>query len=229
MSLDSLATNGIINFDPDAYIKSGAARFEGENENEKYLPFDKPLLATPQMYGMPYGTHGESENDAFISHKKEHHSKHNWKGIITLAIIGGLGIFTGAKIKSLFNKKPKVNTPVKTLRTKVGEFFEHIASWFKAEGKKEVKDVAQKAPQKAPDKVVEKEVGKAAEKSKGVFKKLPKWTKVTGGIAAGLLGLFAVYKAFFAHKAQAHMSQHPVERQSLHKSEEQHPSPIVHH
>lgn len=92
----SLESNGIINFDADAYIKSGIAK--PAHEEDAYLPFDKPLLATPQVFGVYPGPHlsGHPDVDAFITHKKEH-APLTWKQI--LAGIGGLTAATIGTIK----------------------------------------------------------------------------------------------------------------------------------
>lgn len=220
MSLDSLASNGIINFDPEAYVKTGASKFEGEQEN--YLPFDKPLLATPQMYGMPYAPqlHGEPENDAFVSRLKEKHSKLPWKGIAVTSVIGGLALAAGIKIKSLFNNRHIFSNPIKTKSNKQsGGFFSNITSRFKKDGKEEVKKRSKKAAETS-----KKEAENVAKESKGFFKRLknlPKSAKIIGGITAGIVGLYAVYKAFFAHKIQGHAHQH--------NAEEQNPHSTIHH
>lgn len=104
-SLENLSSNGIVNFDADAYVNSGISRYAG-NHDEGYLPFDKPLLATPQYFGVYPGPHlsGHPDVDAFITHGKEPF-RPTWKQI--LAGIGGLTAATIGTIKFVFWHKAR--------------------------------------------------------------------------------------------------------------------------
>lgn len=110
-SLENLSSNGIVNFDAEAYVKEGHSKYAENHENDAYLPFDKPLLATPHLYGVQPGPHlgGHPEIDAFISHKKEHPPL-NWKQILIglgaagLATFGGIKLFSWHKAKEAAKK-----------------------------------------------------------------------------------------------------------------------------
>ncbi len=169
-SLDNLAANNIINFDADAYVKGTTPRYAGNPEGEEhYLPFDKPLLATPtSQYGISSGPqlHGAPSKDAFISRGEEHKSQAlPWSEILTIGSVSALAIAAGIKIKSFLNKQTTTSLTtggiVSTLKAKVAPF---------------------------------PKLTKLLKEAKKYIKELPPWGKVTGGIASGLAVLYGIYK-----------------------------------
>ena len=104
-ALDNLASNGIINFDADAYIHGKPARYVGEPK--AYLPFDQPL----NVYTGPNSKlHGQPAHDAFISKGAEGEGDMDWKKKATIVLLAGLaaiGVFKYRnKIASFASKKP---------------------------------------------------------------------------------------------------------------------------
>lgn len=52
-SLDSLAQNGIIDFDANSYLTGAPARYVGKPYSENYLPFQQPLMSLDSYGTMP--------------------------------------------------------------------------------------------------------------------------------------------------------------------------------
>lgn len=196
-SLDNLASNGVINFDANAYINGTPPRFVGNPEGDANLPLDKPLMATPG-YGITPGQqlHGEPARDAFISRENgQAQSKFPWGKFLTGTFVASLAVMAGVKIKSLI--KGTKNAAEKVKEGKNGFFTEcknKLTSLFKGD-------------KSAPKEEI-KEVAKTVEEKKGLLKKLPKTLKVVGIGAVGLLGLYGLYKTLTGHKHPAAPEQH---------------------
>lgn len=206
-SVDNLMKSGIINFDPEAYVRNGASVYVPQ-DNET-LPFDKPLypLSFYSSFGAPPYASGEPNGDAFIS-RTPRETPPPWKGILAGFLLTGLAIFAGTK---LFHKKPVVE------EVKPKGFFikckDKIKSWFKP--KNEVKKVEK--TEKTVTETVKETAKDVVKDKKGFFKKLPKWAKIGGGALGGVFGLYLIYKAFAPHR---HYAAAP-------EPEEYYPEPMI--
>lgn len=194
-SVDGLIRSGIINFDPEAYVRNGASVYAG-SENE-YLPFDKPLYPVSFHSGVgayPYASEPPS-GDAFISRTPR--EKPPWKEILAGTLFTGLALYAGIK---LLKYKNKIKTLTDEANAKSKGFFakckDKINSWIHP--KKEVKKV-----EKTAEETVKETAKDVVEGKKGFFKKIPKWAKIGGGVLGGLFGLYALYKAFTPHRHYA--------------------------
>jgi hypothetical protein len=180
-SLDDLAANGIINFDANAYIKGTPPRYVGRPEREYGLPLEQPVFDAPTLQEISHNIHLNSEpaKDAFISHtKKNNKLEITWPQVLTIGSIAALAIYSRNKIKSwLGGSKNKITQNFK--------FMEQI------------KDYVNKVKAKITPEATKTE--KVVKKSKNFISKLPKWAKITGGITAGLLALFGIFKSL-SHK-----------------------------
>lgn len=176
--LRNLATNNIINFDANAFVKGTKPEFVGDPDGEQYLPLDRPIMAEfPHGYGITAGPqlHGEPSKDAFISHGEDHKKIDiPWATILTIGSLSALAIAAGMKIKSFLNNR-------KTAPLKTGGVVSTLKA--KASSLPKPKDLYQNA--------------------KTWFTKLPPWGKVTGGIAAGLAVLYGIYKLTSGNENQA--------------------------
>lgn len=205
--IEGLATNGIVHFDPDAYIRDGASQYV--SEQDMYLPFDRPLYATPYpAYAVPVMRPEQPHKDVYIRHEK--HSSFSWGTALISAIVGGIATFLGYELlKDKDNKtissaasevKSDIVTGAKNAGVKVKEkakgFFasakdfvvnckDKVVSWFK--GKKAESSV---------DKVVNEAAKNSNNVQTGFFKTRFRKTKIGLGIAAGLGVLYLVYKSF---------------------------------
>lgn len=230
-SVQGLARNGIIHFDPDAYIRYGVAQYVEQDDG--YLPFDRPLYATPYVgYPPPTMRQEQPHHDVYVKHEK--HSS-SWGAAIVGAIIGALGMYLGYEF---FKDKDK--TVVKPVETKP-EVKPEVKSEAKTDVKTEAKSTVEKAKEgtkgffadvkdlavETKDKVVgwfkgkkvESEIDKVvndaarnpASVQKGYFKTRFYKTKIALGIAAAATALYIVYN-WFAGKshdsAQSHGGGH---------------------
>lgn len=191
-SMGNLAANGIINFDPDAYVMNGISRAMAEDDVS--LPFDKPLYASPYVpYRVAYVNPGQPHRDMYMSN---HESRGiSWTELLAGLLVGGAATYGGFK---LLEKKEGANTATaataekKGLWVKTKDFAkkckDKVVSWFKktkdvSETEKAIREAA-KDPAKAP---------------KGIFNKYSKW-KIAGIAAAGVVALYAIYKAFSSRR-----------------------------
>lgn len=188
-SLDNLASNGIINFDADAFVRGTEPRYAGKPGPTPQLPLDQPIMDyDPKSYGVNAGSklHGEPANDAFIRHGESSSHKTNWVKTLLLAAAAALGL--SACAKAFAGKKA-----VKKGKEKVNGFFaglkDKLPSWAKPKDKA-AEEAAKKAAEEAE-----------AAKKVGFLKKIPKWAKYTGGTLAGLFGLYEAYKFITRKKA----------------------------
>lgn len=199
-ALDNLATNGVINFDADAFLKGTKPRYVGSPEPELYMPGDQPLLDSPNIpvYGVTPGAQlkGQPSRDAFVSHEgAENSGSISIKTALTAGIIGVLGIFTGSKIKSKFGKQGasvgsgKAAARISTIKDKISNTAENLASSISAwAGKGKAPEAAETA--KAAKETV-KSAAETIEKKKGI----PKPVKIGALVVAGALGLYEIYRA----------------------------------
>lgn len=197
--VQGLARNGIIHFDPDAYIRDGVAHYIEQDDG--YLPFDRPLYATPFPLGYRVPVmYEQPQKDVYVRHEK--HSS-SWAGPIIGAIIGALGVYLGCQLFKDKNEivlnpdgtKAEVKRDVKAEAKAVGEkvkegakgFFEDakdkVVGWFK--GRKVESDI---------DKVINEASKNSASVQKGYFKTRFQKTKIALGIAAGATVLYTIYK-----------------------------------
>lgn len=214
--LDVLASNKIINFDPEAFVKGTTPRYVGDPDGETYLPFEQPLMATPTCIP-PIGTplSGQPEHDEF-SGSGHHEKKHNWRKILTAVLAAGLLVLGGIKLKSAFGKLAeklklkKANAAPKqgflaNIKTKVTGWFNKVKSAITG------KPVpVQQAPQTATT-----ATNTAANTGKTATKKVPKWLKIAGGSFAGLLGLYALFKMFAGRHPQQSVMVVPTQTMAL--------------
>lgn len=216
-SLDGLASNGVINFDADAYVKGTTPRYVGNPFGSQYLPFDQPIITSPNYYGIAPGANlsGHPSTDAFVS-KGEGKEGHQlpWNKIIAGGIIGSLALFIASKAKNIFvkdtNKATKIGEVFNNCKDKVVNFFKDGETTKKVkEAADAVKDTTKETAKEVTETVKDtiKEVTKdttekAAESTKkGLFSsikdkisKLPKKAKIAGGIGIGLVVLYEAYK-----------------------------------
>lgn len=213
-SLDSLAANGIINFDADSYINGTKPRYFGAPSGGTSLPGDIPLTG----YGITPGEnlHGEPAKDAFISHNEGEGSPLSMNTIATGGLVVALGLYAASKLKSFLGGKSE---KAEGLRKHLDNARTTVASWINpnkettqpqqtatAQTTTETpKAAAKTAP--ATEAVVKTEATTAANTTakaeKGVKKlitqakeflaKHPKGTKITVAGLIGLLGLYGLY------------------------------------
>ena len=188
-SLDSLATNGIIDFDADAYIKGTAPKFVG---TPNYLPGEQPLPAFNPP-GQNAKLAGQPAKDAFISNEKKANS--DWKKYTFFGLIAGLAALCTAK---LIKTKPTVSS--------IGNFFKKQVDWLKSKFKKTTPAITG-TPAAAPTETTAATTKTISTKAKEIFKNisekikaLPKGVKIAGGILAGVIVLDEVYKTLFGKK-----------------------------
>lgn len=214
--LDSLAANGVIDFDADSYIKGTKPRFVGSPEGGS-LPFQQPLspVGTPHNGKLS----GGPQKDAFIKRAgEEEYKPFSWTGLLAGTIAASLAVFTGFKIKSMITPKSKIKeddvkspsevvdrakeTNAKTTLTeKIKSFYntckEKVTGFF-GKSKKVVEDATKDAAKKA------KESADTVAKDKaGFISKLPTWVKRTGVGVIGILGLYGIYNVLSGNKNQS--------------------------
>lgn len=196
-SLDNLAANHIIDFDAHSYIKGEPPRYVGDPDGYVGLPFERPLPACNE-YGVMPGPklHGEPKHDAFISSQHEEKSS-NWKGFLfgaLVATLGAVGLYKfadkikGALSKASTTKQTKASTTgvkVQPNTTTTKEIENTAKKSFGERFKEGFKSFKEKAV----------EVFKTGKEK---FNALPTKAKVATKIAAGLGGLYVVYKMFFS-------------------------------
>ncbi|MDD3436203.1 MAG: hypothetical protein PHC64_03515 [Candidatus Gastranaerophilales bacterium] len=194
--LDNLASSGVVNFDPEAYIKGTEPRYYGKPPEDEFSnPFDQPLLDCPQIGDMTgVNLHGEPDKDAFIQrehgkeHEKEveHKNPRTWKELATIGLVGGVSLYAMSKMGT-------------------------IATWISDTYKKIKTAATAAAPAAAPGApglplslptggkgIIEKIVEFSKDKYKVVadyLKGSPAWAKKAGWAAAGLFALYCIYKA----------------------------------
>lgn len=187
--LDSLARNGIIDFDADAYIRGTTPRYVGKPNDVPYLPFDQPL---PELAPAPIKPHIQPRKDEFVK-EEESGSNPHWKTTLAQLLFATLAVAGGIKYKD------KIISFIKSLSP---EAIAKKAAEAKAAKEAAVKAAAAKAAAKAaaPSLMtrVKAKINELVKKMPELVEKvktLPKWGKITLGSVAGLLGLYAVYKA----------------------------------
>jgi hypothetical protein len=146
-NLDNLASAGIVDFDPEAFIKGADPRYTGAPQ--KYLPFEIPYPGgvQPQRGGSASNSeflsnvsmHQQAKKDEFVVPGKENNKKPVWKKVLVGAAALALLIFGGMKLKKpiskLFSKsKSAVNTATqtatKTANPKATKFLDKVKSFF---------------------------------------------------------------------------------------------------
>lgn len=185
-TIDSLTSGGVIDFDAESYIKGVPPRYIGAPKT--YLPFEQPLpgYVVPNL-GAPAKLHEQPHKDELVKEQKTP----SWKKLLAGLLAASLVIFAGYKLKQKGTKAVEAvkNTP-KT-----------VAGWFKGKAKTQQAGAA---------------ASEAVNKTKGIFARtkdkivgLPKWAKITGGIAAGLLASYGAIKVFFNSKVPSPQPEHP--------------------
>lgn len=166
--LDSLAANGIINYDANAFINGLPPRYG--------MPLDQnPLMASPYGYPYPYG-YPPVQPDSFEKHNKHgekgEHGTSSWKKTLFNVFLGTSAVILALHYKDkLFKLKDKA-------AGFVGSILEKIPGTAKYSAKKA------------------EEARKLAELTKKAAK-WDRFVKVSkyGGIALGAVaGLFALFK-----------------------------------
>lgn len=184
-SMDNLARYGIVSFSPEAYVMDGVSQYVAEQNSE--LPFDRPLYANPHIhYGGGYVNTGYPPRDVYVRHEERSNS---WLGGLIGAALGGLATYLGIKYLGDGKANPaaapnpapaaKTNSKIKEAWNKVKEFFktckDKVVEWFKDKKGTTTASTATNG---------------TAKNSKRFYK-----TKIGLGIAAGLVALYAIYKA----------------------------------
>lgn len=210
-SLDTLATTGVIDFDADAYVKGAKPRYVGNPGAGQYLPLEQPINS-PANFGIKSGKNlpGNPEADAFVrnyNEKKEQEGKEETEGkkppslqtLLAGGIIAALALFAGNKI----NKHMKANPDsFKGIKEKWNTFKDKVKNFFSGSTEKSTESTTKEAAAKTAEQTEQAAKKGIIEKAKNLLKgakdkfmKLPKKGKIGVGIGAGLLGLYALYKA----------------------------------
>jgi hypothetical protein len=203
-SVEGLATNGIVHFNPEAYIRDGAAQYIAQENME--LPFDRPLYATPfpPVYAVPVINPGQPRRDVYVRHEK--HSS-SWTGPIIGAVVGALAAYLGYEVfkdKDHVVGSPEVKPEVKATPKITVEKAKEKAKGLLGECKdglvgakdKFVGWVKGKKVESEVDKVISEAAKNPAKEQKGFFATRFYKTKIALGVAASLAVLYTVYKAF---------------------------------
>lgn len=213
-SLDVLASNGIINFDADAYVKGTTPRFAGSPGSENYLPGEAPLTApisssgfNPYMQGSVPKLNSEPPVDAFVKRKPEKEKKEKeiekisekeierpkisgLATIITVGLAGALALLGGSKLASFIKNKTKVKSnTAKTGNNEAAKDGGKVKNFFTRQKDRVTSWFKSKNN-------IEEATKNISEKAKGA----PKWLKASGIALASLLGLFGLYKFVSGHK-----------------------------
>lgn len=181
-SFDSLAANGIINFDADAYIRGTTPRYVGNPNMGNGLPFEQPLNAMPSFPPLGSQLPHQPIKDEF-SHEKHEKKEKDWKELLTLGVIGGTAVYAGIKyknsIKKMFSKKVKTPPPSATAGATTAATAATTATTATTAGK----SAARKA------------------KIQAFFKN--KTVKIAGLVGVGLIALYGLYDIISKKKAHA--------------------------
>lgn len=192
--MDLAASEGIWDFDAEAYIKGKPARYVGAPKI--YIPFEQPLMTYQPSYAQinPY-MQPQPHRDVFVKKPTD------WRKLLVggtiVAAIAALATRNGSKISNFVKKITKSKA------TRQAE---------KEAAKEAAKETAKKASsQAAPNaitKTSKKHVGAWLKNAKGKFgnwfKGLKKWKKgavITGAVILGLWVLGRI-RAMFRPRAQ---------------------------
>lgn len=194
-SLDLLASNGIIDFDANAFVKGTPPKFFGTPNNQNGV----------QAYGVTPGAKLNSEpvQDAFVKREKEH-TPPNWLSLLTGSIVSVLGVFGIVKAKNFFdNIKAKGATAsngstslFSIIKGNLTKIKDNITSFVKPKN----------APNNTGNASNATTTVKAVAEKVGFWAKHPK-LKVTGVGALAALGLYGLYEVVAKpkpHNAQEH-------------------------
>lgn len=195
-SLDNLAANHIIDFDAHSYIKGEPPRYVGDPDGYVGLPFERPLPAANEYGVMPgHQLHGAPKHDAFVSSQHEEKPS-NWKGFLfgaLVATLGAVGLYKFAdKIK---NRLSKTSATKQTTTPTTGVKVQPSTTT--------TTQVGNTAKKSLKEKVVE-----IFKTGKAKFNALPRGARVATKVAAGLGGLYLVYKMFFSKGESAPPAHH---------------------
>lgn len=198
--LEGLATNGIVHFDPNAYIREGASQYIAEQD--AYLPFDRPLYATPypgMNYPPPVVMHEQPHRDVYVRHEK--HSS-SWGTAIIGALAGALALFAGYE---LFKDK-EYHITGGQVKEKAQGLWEDTKDLAKGAKDKIGSFFKGKKGESVVDKVVVEAAKGVSKVQNGFFKTRFRKTKIGIGIAAGLGVVYLGYKFITgrSHKAASH-------------------------
>lgn len=231
--IEGLATNGIVHFDPDAYIRDGVSEYISEPDS--YLPFDRPMYASPFPAGYPAPVMRPQQPYRDVYTRHEHHEKHSgsWLGILAGAAVGALGTVLGYEIlkdkdntaksgaapevkpeatpESKTEGKPDIKTTITETGEKVKEkakgFWGNVKDFAKRTKDRVVSWVQGKKSESSVDKVVNDAAKGPIKEQTGFFKTRFRKTKIGLGIAAGLTVLYMIYKAFTGRSKHSAHSQ----------------------
>lgn len=191
-SLDSLARNGIIDYDADAYVRGTTPRYVGKPDDVPhvpYMPFDQPL---PDLHPAPLKPRIQPHKDEFVKEEESSSSNPHWKSALAQVLFSAIAVWVGVKNRDKIVSFIKGFSP-EAIAKKVAE--------AKAAKEAAAKAAAAKAAAKAAEpSIITKIKTKVTELSKKMpeyiekVKTLPKWAKITGASLAALLGLYGVYK-----------------------------------
>jgi len=191
---DNLASNGIIDFDANAYIYNGKSKAAAESEDVG-LPFDRPLMASPNVPSMLPGVsmHKQPERDRF-GHEKKMTPMQALTGVLVAGLVILGGIKFGPKIKDFFEG---ISNKISQKKTEIKKNKAAATTAKKAEAAKKAAADAKMAKTLKAGKKAEK-AAKAANgwKIGEQIAKLPKGVRIGGGIAVGAGALYGLFKLF---------------------------------
>lgn len=186
---ENLAANGIIDFDANAFVYGGK-QVPATHEEEPYMPFDKPLMASPNVPVMMPGVtmHQQPHRDQFGNEKKI-----TPKEALTAVILAGLGVF------GLIKGVPMVKDLVENISNKISKNKKKAQKAEKEAKAKKIADEA-KAAEKTKNAKATNTLTKGWKNLTEKIAKLPKWSKFVGGAGIALVAFFGIKKLFSKNK-----------------------------
>lgn len=203
---DILASNGVINFDADAFVNGTPARYVGNPSYPVYLPGEAPLMPI-ERYNLIPGPElaGQPVHDAFKSHEKKEDNNGFLNGLLVGGILAGAayGISKINGIKNLFKSNQGTNNNVPPGN--------NANAGTSAGGSASSATPPPSPPASAPtganstqntNSSVTQKVKDLAVKAKDWFIKLPKTVRIGTYVATGLGVLYGTYKLFSGGNAE---------------------------
>lgn len=201
-SIDQLSSEGIVNFDSEAYIYGKTPRYVGA-PHANGLPFEQPLNTYPTTAahdGQGPQLRHQPSKDEYV-HSKPSTSWKTWiLGGIAATLATVVGIKYKDKIAAWITNKPVKKSKVKKSKKK--------AKAKKAKKAKAKANAAQAAAKTSW-------FSKARTTVVSNWNKLPKWGKITAGSIAGLLALTGIYK-YATRNSAPELTQAPTKAPKTH-------------
>lgn len=236
-SLDLLASNKIIPFDANAYLRGTPARYIGNPTMNSGLPLDEDIgtanlnmgfgygMGYPGFYGVTPGPNliGGPVKDVFARREgseasESHHSNFPWAKVATAGAVGGILILGAHKVKSLFTSKkdvapsqaPKPEVPANEVKPEEAAKVEANAGEAVTEAAKDSKSGSKIEAFKSKLGSAKDTVAKWVKAGYEKAKGAPKGVQIAGGVAAGLCALYALYKAVTPSHKNYEYSEAPI-------------------